>query len=79
MVFFIAKLSDRKCSMKIKFAMFLFALGLGTSAAYANTNIKYTECKTSCEAQYQECIASGTPKMACSAARVSCVTDCMGW
>nr|WP_315472366.1 hypothetical protein [uncultured Undibacterium sp.] len=65
--------------MKIKFAMFLFALGLGTSAAYANTKSQLTICKTSCEAQYQQCIASGTPKMACSAARVSCVTDCMAW
>jgi hypothetical protein len=67
--------------MKTKIAMFLFALGMGTSVAYAGSaaSKQYAECKASCAQQFKNCVASGTPTSECRDEGRSCIPDCMRW
>ncbi len=64
--------------MKLKLALFLFALGFGTTAAFAS-GPSYAQCKAMCTAQYNACLSSGTPVSECKSDRASCIPDCMLW
>ncbi|MBC3874130.1 hypothetical protein [Undibacterium flavidum] len=64
--------------MKKKIALFLLALGMGTSMAYA-AGPSYAYCKAKCAAEYKSCLASGTPKAECDDNRITCIPDCMLW
>lgn len=63
--------------MKKKVALFLFALGMGTSFAFAGPSYSY--CKAKCASEYKACLASGTPKAECDSDRQTCIPDCMLW
>ena len=58
--------------MKLKIGMFLFALGLGSSMAWAQPNLN--TCLNQCTYDYNQCRADGQPS--CGAIRSACVGDC---
>ncbi len=63
--------------MKTKIALFLFALGLGSSTVYATT--PQYECLKQCTNSYRECLGRNpTPSRAelCSQLRADCNVEC---
>ncbi|SFM70901.1 MULTISPECIES: hypothetical protein [Rugamonas] len=61
--------------MKVKLSLFLFALGLGASAA--NARPPNWECLQGCNAVYKYCLKS-QPSEVCAAERQQCREECIG-
>lgn len=59
--------------MKKKIALFLFALGLGSSAAYAYPSV--AQCRAQCDYDYRACVAAGNS--GCIGERSACWGDCV--
>ncbi|SFM71024.1 hypothetical protein [Rugamonas rubra] len=57
--------------MKTKLALFLFALGLGSSMAVAST-----PCTYQCDVQYRSCLQYSSAAE-CRALRLECYGECM--
>jgi len=64
--------------MKKKIALFLLALGMGTSMAYA-AGPSYAYCQAKCSGVYNRCIAAGGTVTECRSERATCIPDCMLW
>jgi len=63
-------------SMKNKLALFLFALGLGSSLSYAMPSGGYG-CNSLCMKEYNACIAkTGNNKAACTLEKNACLASC---
>jgi hypothetical protein len=58
--------------MKLRICMFLFALGLGSSMAWAQPNLN--TCLNQCTYDYNQCRADGGSS--CGIIRNICVADC---
>ena len=63
--------------MKKKIGLFLFALGLSASYAYAGDD--YIACFESCFARYDACVAGGYGENFCGYHQSRCLAMCDGW
>ncbi len=62
--------------MKTKITLFLFALGLGSSIAYA-LPMGGSGCSAECLKEYKSCIAKpGSSTAACTKEKNACITLC---
>ncbi|MBJ7313842.1 hypothetical protein ACFOLJ_19955 [Rugamonas sp. CCM 8940] len=61
--------------MKMKLALFMFAIGLGSSYAYADTP---SYCVRKCYAAYDRCVLT-QPQFDCHMQEENCIYDCKGW
>ena len=55
-----------------KVALFVFALGMGSSIAYA----RLPDCQWNCYLDYKACVNSGGGTTACAAERNECYNAC---
>jgi hypothetical protein len=60
--------------MKMKLALFMFAIGLGSSFAYAAESTT-NSCQGYCAIAYRYCLTYGDPAE-CAADRNACFQDC---
>jgi hypothetical protein len=63
--------------MKMKLALFMFAIGLGSSFAYAAES-STNSCQGWCAIGYRNCIKNGGDPVECAADRDACFEDCGG-
>ncbi|WP_199762261.1 hypothetical protein [Rugamonas violacea] len=61
--------------MKMKLALFLFSIGLGSSFAYAAESTT-NSCQGYCVMAYRSCINYGGDPAECAADRAACFQDC---
>jgi hypothetical protein len=62
--------------MKMKLALFMFAIGLGSSCAYAASGPR-PGCIAQCTAEYKRCILSQSVEE-CRVERLDCNQQCYG-
>lgn len=73
---FLASILINGDTMKTKITLFLFALGLGSSIAYAMPPGGHG-CITQCLKEYHSCIAKpGSNKAACTKEKNACIALC---